>query len=294
MFLRMINALLKNDKNALVWLLVLFVLHFFCACISLFPNILKYKPNEVRLEQRLKPPGKNHILGTDEFGRDMFCRIAGGVKVSLAIGLLSIAISLLVGVVIGMIAGYYGGILDTFIVRFIETFLAFPNLFLVMVIVALLGSTPLILVLTIGFSAWFKVAILTRTKFKSLVERDFVLAAKALGASDRKVIFSYILPNILPHIMVAATYGVGNAILTECTLSYLGVGIQEPIPSLGNMLYSGKKFILRGEFFWVSFYPGLAVLLILLGYNFLGDGLARLMTPNLNTRKYSHTTDNNI
>jgi len=220
-----------------------------------------------------------HILGTDESGRDIFSRITGGARVSLAIGFFSVVISLFVGVAIGCAAGYCGGFIDIAAMRFVETCLSFPNFFLVMVIIALTSPAPEVIILVIGLTGWFKVAILTRNKFRSLKEREFITAVRVLGASDLKIVFKYLLPNISPHILVAATYGVGNAILIECSLSYLGVGIQEPLSSLGNMLYRGKNFILRGEAFWISLYPGLTILLILLAYNFLGDGLARILTP---------------
>jgi len=272
------KKILRLERLAVFGFLLLLFFHLFS--VGLLPIVLaRHGADEINLEERLQAPGERHFLGTDELGRDVLSRIAAGVKISLAIGCVSIAISMFIGMFIGCVSGYYGAAIDYVIMRFIEVCLAFPNFFLVMVITSLTSASTTVLTIVIGLTSWFKVAMLTRNKFRSIKEKDFIIAAKALGVSDIKIILKYLIPNIFPHVMVAATYGVGNAILVECSLSYIGVGIQEPVPSLGNMLYHGKKFILRGKAFWLSLYPGLAILCILLGYHFLGDGLARVLTP---------------
>jgi len=272
------KKIIRLERMAVFGFLLLLFFHLFS--VGLLPVVsARHSVDEINLDERMQAPGGGHLLGTDELGRDVLSRIAEGVKISLAIGCVSIVISIFVGMLVGCVSGYYGGFIDYVIMRFIEVCLAFPNFFLVMVIASLTTASTTVLTIVIGLTSWFKVAMLTRNKFRSLREKEFIVAAKALGLSDIKIILKYLLPNIFPHIMVAATYGIGNAILVECSLSYLGIGIQEPVPSLGNMLYHGKKFILRGEAFWLSLYPGLAILCILIGYHFLGDGLAKVLTP---------------
>jgi len=197
------------------------------------------------------------------------------------VGFVAVGIAVAIGTFLGAVAGYYGGWVDGLIMRFVDIMLCFPAFFLILAVVALLEPSIWNIMVVIGLTSWMGVARLVRAEFLSLKEREFVLAARSQGASDLRIIFSHILPNALGPVFVAAILGIGAAILTESALSFLGIGVQPPTPSWGNMLTAGKDNIEIA--YWLSLFPGLAILITVLGYNLLGEGLRDALDPRLRT-----------
>ncbi|MEW6417900.1 MAG: oligopeptide ABC transporter permease [Nitrospirota bacterium] len=245
----------------------------------LAPFISPYDPTAIDVRHTLSPPSKAHLLGTDELGRDLLSRIIWGSRVSLKVGFVAVGIAIMIGIVIGAIAGFYGGKVDAILMRFVDIMLAFPTFFLILAVIAILEPSIFTIMAVIGVTSWMDVARLVRAEFLTLKERDFVSAAMAIGASDRRLIFRHILPNALSPVFVAATFGVAGAILIESSLSFLGLGVQPPDPSWGNILTSGKDNIEIA--WWLSLYPGLAILITVLSYNLVGEGLRDALDPRL-------------
>jgi peptide/nickel transport system permease protein len=248
----------------------------------LAPLLSPYKPDEVNLREVLSPPSRQHPLGTDELGRDVLSRILWGGRVSLLVGFVAVGISTLVGIFFGALAGYYGRWVDSLIMRFVDIMLCFPTFFLILAVIAFLEATLWNIMAIIGLTSWMGVTRLVRAEFLSLKERDFVLAARSIGASSFRIIFHHILPNALGPVFVSAILGMGNAILVESALSFLGIGIQPPSASWGNMLTSGKDYLEVA--WWLSLFPGLAILITVLGFNLLGEGLKDALNPRLNDK----------
>ncbi len=248
----------------------------------LAPWIAPYDPAEVHIDRVLWPPCREHPLGTDELGRDVLSRIIWGGRISMLVGFVAVGIATIIGVLLGALAGYYGGWIDGLIMRFVDIMLCFPTFFLILAVIAFLEPSIWNIMMVIGLTSWMGVARLVRAEFLSLKEREFVLAEKALGASSRRIIFCHILPNAMGPVFVSAILGIGNAILVESALSFLGIGIQPPIPSWGNMLSSGKDYL--GVAYWLSLFPGLAILLTVMSYNLLGEGLRDALDPRLRYR----------
>lgn len=245
----------------------------------LAPFIAPYDPTAIDVRHTLSPPSKTHLLGTDELGRDLLSRIIWGSRVSLKVGFVAVGIAIVIGIVIGAIAGFYGGKADAILMRFVDIMLAFPTFFLILAVIAILEPNIFIIMAVIGITSWMDVARLVRAEFLSLKERDFVGAARAVGVSDTRLIFRHILPNALSPVFVAATFGVAGAILIESGLSFLGLGVQPPDPSWGNILTAGKDNIEIA--WWLSLYPGLAILITVLSYNLVGEGLRDALDPRL-------------
>ncbi len=245
----------------------------------LAPFISPYDPSFIDVEHVLTPPSREHLLGTDQLGRDVLSRIIWGGRISLLVGFVAVGIATLIGVILGALAGYYGGFIDVLIMRFVDIMLCFPTFFLILAVIALLEPSIWNIMVVIGLTSWMGVARLVRAEFLSLKEREFVLAARAQGASDMRIIFRHILPNAMAPVFVSAILGVGGAILTESALSFLGIGVQPPTPSWGNILTAGKDNIEIA--YWLSLYPGLAILLTVLGYNLLGEGLRDALDPKI-------------
>jgi len=243
----------------------------------LAPYLTPYSPDDLDAYHVLLPPSSQHWLGTDELGRDVLTRIIYGARVSLKVGFVSVGIAALIGTVAGLFAGYYGGWVDQVLMRFVDIMLCFPTFFLMLAVIAMLEPSIWYIMIIIGLTGWMGVARLVRAEVLSLRERDFVLAARAIGASDMRIIFRHILPNALSPVIVTATLGVAGAILTESALSFLGIGVQPPIPSWGNMLTAGKDYL---EFaWWLSLFPGLAILVTVIAYNLVGEGLRDALDP---------------
>jgi peptide/nickel transport system permease protein len=245
----------------------------------LAPVIAPYDPSFIDAEQVLSPPGRAHLLGTDQLGRDVLSRIIWGGRISLLVGFVAVGIATVIGAILGALAGYYGKIVDSVIMRFVDIMLCFPTFFLILAVIALLEPSIWNIMVVIGLTGWMGVSRLVRAEFLSLKGRDFVVAAKAQGAGDLRLIFRHILPNAMSPVFVAAILGVGAAILTESALSFLGIGVQPPTPSWGNILTAGKDNIEIA--YWLSLYPGLAILITVLGYNLLGEGLRDALDPKI-------------
>lgn len=270
MFLRV----LRSSPQLCFGLAVVLLMVFFSL---LAPWISPYDPAEVHVDKVLWPPCKEHPFGTDELGRDVLSRLIWGGRISLTVGLIAVGIATAVGLLLGALAGYYGGWVDEVIMRLVDVMLCFPTFFLILAVIAFLEPSMVNIMVVIGLTSWMGVARLVRAEFLSLKERGFVLAARAIGASPMRIIFSHILPNAMGPVFVWMVLGTGNAILVESALSFLGIGIQPPVPSWGNMLSSGKDYLEVA--YWLSLFPGVAILLTVLGYNMLGEGIRELLDP---------------
>lgn len=245
----------------------------------LAPALAPYDPGAIDLKNVLAPPSGDHWFGTDQLGRDVLSRMIWGARISLKVGFVATGLAILIGMVLGAVAGYYGGWIDAVIMRFVDIMLCFPTFFLILAVIAFLEPSIWNIMIVIGLTGWMGVTRLVRADFISLRERDFVTAARAIGANDARIIFMHILPNALASILVSATLGIAGAILTESALSFLGIGVQPPTPSWGNILTAGKDNI--DIAWWLSFYPGLAILVTVVGYNLLGEGIRDASDPRL-------------
>ncbi len=243
------------------------------------PLIAPYDPAAIDVYNTLSSPTWSHPLGTDDLGRDVLSRMIWGSRVSLKVGFVAVGIAISIGIIIGAAAGFYGGKTDAILMRFVDIMLCFPTLFLILAVIAVLEQSISTIMIIIGLTSWMDVSRLVRAEILGLKERDFVMAAKAAGASDLRIIFRHILPNALSPVFVSATFGVAGAILVESGLSFLGLGVQPPDASWGNILASGRENITVA--WWMSLYPGLAILITVLSYNLVGEGLRDALDPRL-------------
>jgi peptide/nickel transport system permease protein len=266
----------KKNKLAVAGGVIVMCL-FFIAVLA--PLISPFSPNEIDRKEILEPPSLKHPLGTDDLGRDLLSRMIWGARVSLAVGFVAVGIATIIGMMLGALSGYYGGWSDRIIMRFIDVMLSIPTFFLILAVIAFVGPSIWNIMIVIGITSWMGVARLVRAEFLSIKEREYVLAAKALGASDIKIIFRHIMINSLAPVLVSAVLGVASAVLVESALSFLGLGVQPPTPSWGNILTLGKDNIEIA--WWLSVYPGLAILITVLGYNLLGEGIRDSIDPRL-------------
>lgn len=238
-----------------------------------------YPPDQIDTDHILIGPTTVHWLGTDMLGRDVLSRILFGARVSLSVGFVAVGISTVIGVILGAISGYYGGGVDRVIMRFVDIMLCFPTFFLILAVIAFVGPSIWNIMVVIGVTSWMGVTRLVRAEFLSIRERDFVAAARSQGASNLRIIFLHILPNAMAPVLVAATLGVAAAVLVESGLSFLGLGVQPPDPSWGNMLTEGKDNIEIA--WWLSVFPGCAILITVMGYNLLGEAIRDTLDPRL-------------
>ena len=267
----------KQNKLALFGIVIILIMFF----VGIFAPVLSpYNPNKINVDDIfLSPFQNNHILGTDSLGRDVLSRIIWGTRVSIKVGFVATGISIIIGIFIGSIAGYYGKRIDSILMRFVDMMLCFPSFFLILSVVAITKPCITNIMIIIGLTSWMGIARLVRGEFLSLKEREFTQAAKIMGASNMRIIFRHILPNAMAPVYVAATFGIAGAILTESALSFLGLGVQPPTSSWGNLLSTGKSTI---EFaWWITAFPGLAILITVLSYNLLGEGLRDILDPRL-------------
>ncbi|MEW9670964.1 oligopeptide ABC transporter permease [Ammoniphilus sp. 3BR4] len=268
----------KFFKNRLAVLggitLLLIILAALCA-----PFLTPYHPAEQNLLQRLQPPSWSHLLGTDEYGRDILTRLLYGARVSLLVGLSSVSGAIFIGTLIGALAGYYGGWMDNVLMRIVDLFNSFPSIFLLITIVTLLEPNLTNIVAVFILLGWTGTARLVRGEYLKLKEEEYVWAARSLGMSNMRIMFIHILPNAIAPIIVAATLGVGGVILAESGLSFLGLGIQPPTPSWGNMLQGAQSLSIMVLAPWYPLFPGLMILLTVLSFNFIGDGLRDAFDP---------------
>ncbi|KFF57445.1 oligopeptide ABC transporter permease [Bacillus stercoris] len=243
------------------------------------PFIAPYSPESQSLLNKLKPPSAQNLMGTDKFGRDIFTRVLYGARVSLLVGFASVIGAITIGTVVGALAGYFKGIVDAVLMRAVDVVLSIPDIFLLITLVTIFQPGMDKLILIFSLTGWTTTARLVRGEFLSLRSREFVLAAKTIGTKNYKIIFSHILPNCIGPIIVSATLKVGSVILAESTLSYLGFGIQPPIASWGNMLQDAQNFTLMIQAWWYPLFPGLFILMTVLCFNFVGDGLRDALDP---------------
>ena len=266
---------LKRNRMAMAGALI--VLIMFCSAV--LAPVAGRDPGAIDIALRLQSPSFDYPLGTDDLGRDVLARILYGARISLLVGFVAVGIATFIGILLGAMAGFYGRWVDSLIMRFVDIMLCFPSFFLILAVIAFLEPSIWNIMIIIGLTSWMGVARLVRAEFLSLRERDFVLAARAIGARDTRIIFRHILPNAISPVLVSATLGVAGAILTESALSFLGIGVQPPTPSWGNMLIAGKQTL--GTAWWLSVFPGLAILFTVLGYNLLGEGIRDAMDPRI-------------
>ncbi len=246
------------------------------------PWLAPYDPTALHPKNILEAPCAAFPLGTDALGRDVLSRLLYGARVSLWVGFVSVSISVAIGVIFGLLSGYLGGLVDELIMRGVDVMLCFPSFFLILAVIAFLEPSLTNIMIVIGLTSWMGVARLVRAETLSLRERDFVAAAQLSGTGPLRIMFMHILPNALTPVLVSATLGVAGAILVESSLSFLGLGVQPPDPSWGNMLMEGKDVLEIAP--WLSLYPGLAILVTVLGYNLLGESLRDTLDPRLKRR----------
>lgn len=268
---------LQKNKTAMAGL---YIIIFITIAAIFSPFLSPSDPLAQVISDRLLPPfSANHILGTDDLGRDLLSRIIYGSRISIIIGFFSVSISLFFGIIIGMLSGYIGGLFDKIVMRIIDIMLAFPYILLTIVIVALLGPSLMNAMIAIGLSKIPHYVRIMRASVLAEKENDYVTAEKSLGASHFELMFKSILPNCLAPLIVQATLGIGSAILESAALSFLGLGAQPPTPEWGLMIASSKEFI--SSAWWVVTFPGIAILLAVLGFNLLGDGIRDVLDPRL-------------
>jgi peptide/nickel transport system permease protein len=243
------------------------------------PLLAPWDPHRPDVKRILQPPSPPHPLGTDQLGRDVLSRMLYGARVSLAVGFVSVGIATAVGLVLGALAGYNGGSVDAVIMRLVDLMLVFPSFFLLLAVLAFLKPSIWTIMAVIGLTGWMRVARLVRAEFLTLKEREFVLWSQSIGASGFRIVWRHILPNAMAPVLVAMTLGIPAAILTESGLSFLGLGVQPPHATWGNILNEGKDAIEIA--WWLSFYPGLAILVTVLSYNLLGEGIRDALDPRL-------------
>ncbi len=272
---KILRTFYKN-KGALIGL----VISVLVVVVSLLaPLIAPHDPLEQNIRDRLKPPGGKYLLGTDDFGRDVLSRILFASRVSLIVGVLAVLLSMVLGIGIGMIAGFKGGKLDAVLIGAVDILMSFPTLIMGLILMIALGRGLSNVILAIGITVAPRFARMSRGSVLSIKENDYVSAARTLGISDYRIVIRHILPNILGDMVVVGTLWVGAAILTEASLSFIGLGVPPPIPSWGRMIREGMDFIETAP--WVSMYTGLANLVTVLGFNMLGDGLRDIIDPKL-------------
>jgi len=268
-----LRSLLSNRLAVIGGILValVFILSIFA------PLFAPSDPSTIDIRNILVGPGVAHPLGTDDLGRDVLSRMLWGGRVSLEVGFVAVGIATIIGIILGSLAGFYGGWIDSAIMRAVDIMLSIPTIFLVLAVIAILEPSIINIMIVIGLTSWMEPARLIRAEFISIKEREFVLAARAIGAADNRIMLRHILPNGLSPILVSATMGIGAAILIESALSFLGLGVQPPTPSWGSLLSAGKDNIEIA--WWLSAFPGLAILLTVLGYNLLGEGIRDALDP---------------
>jgi peptide/nickel transport system permease protein len=271
--MEILKKLLQNKISclSLIVICILVILAIFA------PYLAPYDPFNINVNEILQPPSFKHPLGTDLLGRDVLSRMIYASRISLEVSLVAVGISISIGTFLGALAGYLGGIVDQIICRFIDIMLCFPTIFLILAVIAYLEPSILNIMIVIGVTSWMGVARLVRAEILSLKQRDFVQIAKIYGAGTLRIIFKHLIPNALPPILVSASLGLGQAILIESALSFLGIGVQPPTPSWGNMLIEGKETLEVA--WWLSVFPGVAILITVLAFTLLGESLQEVLNP---------------
>ena len=283
---QMIWRAYRRHKPAMIGSAIILV---FILSVTLAPLLTPYDPQRTNLDAMLQPPSAKHLMGTDELGRDLLTRLLYGGRISLSIGALAMTLSIALGAVVGSLAGFYGGWIDNALMRFVDMMLAFPSLFILIILALALRDLPIealrgtafasvfSIVLVIAILSWMDVARLVRASFLSIKEREFIVAARGLGMSNLRIMIRHMLPNALSPIIVAATFRVATSVITESGLSYLGFGVQPPTPTWGNMLKNAQAQMTRAP--WTALFPGLMIFVTTIAINFIGDGLRDALDP---------------
>ena len=276
----------RRHKPAMIGTTIILI---FALAAIFAPYISPWDPKKTNLDAMLQPPSAEHIMGTDELGRDLLTRILYGGRVSLSIGVMAMALAVVVGAIVGGVAGFYGGWVDNVLMRFTDMMLAFPSLFILIILSLALRDIPIealrgtafasvfSIVLVIAVLAWMRVARLVRASFLSLKEKEFIEAARCCGVPNWRIMVRHLLPNAMSPIIVAATFRVATSIITESGLSYLGFGVQPPTPTWGNMLKNAQDQMTRAP--WTAIFPGLMIFIAVIAINFIGDGLRDALDP---------------
>ena len=264
----------RKNKLAMTGLVILCII---IAIAILAPVIAPYSPVEQHLEDRLQPPSSKYLFGTDELGRDILSRVLYGTQIALRVGVLVALISAAIGVTLGLISGYYGGIVDEVIMRIVDIVWSFPSLILALAIVSILGPGLINAMVAIALTMWASYARIVRGETLSVREELYIEAARAIGESDIRILFSYILPNVMSSILVLITYNIPSAIIVAASLSFLGLGAQPPTPDWGLMLSTARTYLTIAP--WYSIFPGVAIMITVLAFNFIGDGLRDAIQP---------------
>ena len=266
----------KNNKLAVIGVFIILILVLLSVCA---PLLTDYTISETDLFNIKMAPNSEHILGTDELGRDVFTRLIYGGRVSIVVGVASMTLQLVIGVIMGAIAGYFGGIAEKIIMRIIDVIMCFPFFVIAISVAAVVGPGVKNLIIIIGFLMWPNIARIVRAEILSLKENDYIMAAKAMGLSSFEIIKSHILPNIMSPILVASTLAIANGILTEASLSFLGIGVKLQQPSWGNMLIAAQNIGTLQREWWLWIPAGSLIILMVLSINFVGDGLRDALDP---------------
>jgi len=272
---RFLSAFMRN-KIAMVGL---FIVGIMIICALFAPQIAPHDPNAINAQAILVEPSLEHPFGTDEFGRDIFSRLVYGAQISLVIAFVAQSVAISIGVTLGLVSGWYGGWIDDLIMRITDGFFSIPGLLFLIVWVAIFGPSRVTIFLALGLIGWPADARMMRSQVLAVKEREFVVAAKAMGSSNIRIMVRHLLPNCVAPSIVLASLGIAGAILTESTLSFLGLGVQIPNPSWGTMIDVGRNFTTNA--WWYSIFPGLAIMVTVLGFNFIGDGLRDALDPKL-------------
>ena len=276
----------RRHKPAMIGTTIIII---FALAAIFAPYISPWDPEKTNLDAMLQPPSAQHLMGTDDLGRDLLTRILYGGRVSLAIGVMAMALAVVVGAIVGGVAGFYGGWVDNVLMRFTDMMLSFPQLFVLIILAIALRDLPIealrgtafasvfSIVLVIAVLAWMRVARVVRASFLSLKEKEFIEAARSAGVSNLRIMIRHLLPNAMSPVIVAATFRVATSIITESGLSYLGFGVQPPTPTWGNMLKNAQDQMTRAP--WTAIFPGLMIFIAVIAINFIGDGLRDALDP---------------
>ncbi len=257
------------------------IILLFSLAAMLCPLITQIDPNAIDLEKVYQPPSLSHPFGTDMNGRDVLARVLFGARISMSVGFISSGLAGIIGVLIGSLAGFFGGKMDNLLMRIVDLVMCFPSFFLLLMVIAMLEPNIYNVMVVIALTSWPALARLVRAEVLSVKERDFIHAALALGIGKWRIIWRHIIPNVLAPVFVAMTLGVASAILVESGLSFLGLGVQPPTPSWGNILAQGRSVMHFA--WWMTLFPGLAIFFTVLGYNLVGEGLRDALDPRLRT-----------
>jgi peptide/nickel transport system permease protein len=265
---------LFKNRRVVAGLALILALH---AAATFAPWLSPYPPDAQVLTDRLKPPTRQHLLGADHLGRDILSRVLWGARVSLAVGLVATLLTIVVGALFGLLSGFFGSWVDGLLMRTTDVFLAFPIFILLITLAAIYGSSVWLLIMFLGLAAWPSTARVVRADVLSIAAREFVMAARAVGASNVRILLVHILPNVVSVLVVAATLRVAIVILTEASLSYVGLGVPPPAATWGSMVADGR--LVMDTAWWITTFPGVMVVVTVLAYNMLGDGLRDVLDP---------------